>query len=300
LVKLPPSYYPLLFLALAVNWGLAYPITKIGLAVQPPFLFAGLRGLIGGAVLVAIAMARRERAPALRANAAALVVLALLNSGFFLGLLNLGVNLVPSGLASILVYTQPLWATLLAVAWLGETLTRARLTGLLLGFAGTVTVMVQGGTARAIDPLGVAALLAAAMCWAAGSACLKRFALDVSALWLAGLQACIGSVSSLVASLFLPAQPFVFGFTLVWTLLVTALSSTVVGFMLWTYLIQRRQTSEVGAYIFLVPCFAVIFGALILGEGITGWTAAGGALVFAGIFLVNQSFARTPTKAQAG
>ena len=68
----------------------------------------------------------------------------------------------------------------------------------------------------------------------------------------------------------------------------TALGSSALAYLIWFYLLRSRSSAEVTSYVFLVPVFAVLFGALVLGEVLGLVTLAGGALVLLGIYLVNR------------
>ena len=91
-------------------------------------------------------------------------------------------------------------------------------------------------------------------------------------------------------------QPFVQGreptLDLLWTLLFTSLLSTGLANLLWFHLLTRRAATVVSTYVFLVPAFAVAFGALALGEPLTPALLVGGLLTLAGIALVT----RAPTR----
>src|SRR5215210_2099955 len=93
--------------------------------------------------------------PDLRRDWGAYASLSMLNVVLFLGLQTFAIMLLPSGTAAVLIYLQPILTGLLAWLLLGESLTPAKIAGLLLGFSGIVAVSF-GGFSGAVSVAGVA------------------------------------------------------------------------------------------------------------------------------------------------
>ncbi|MFH7519326.1 EamA family transporter, partial [Pseudomonas syringae group genomosp. 7] len=71
---------------------------------------------------------------------------ALFNTVIFQGVQIIGLQFLPSGLFSVIVYLQPVLVVLLAWLWLKESLTKSKISGMLLGFLGVVVVSFESFT----------------------------------------------------------------------------------------------------------------------------------------------------------
>ena len=121
------------FVAVCVVWGSTYLAIRIALEGFPPFLLGGVRFLFAGAVLFVVARSRGEEAPSRAQWGSALLTGSLL---FVIGngLVNLAEQSVSSGLASVLVATMPLWATLFGRLF-GASVSGREVAGIVLGLS---------------------------------------------------------------------------------------------------------------------------------------------------------------------
>jgi drug/metabolite transporter (DMT)-like permease len=286
---------PLLFLLLYLIWGFTYVAIKIGLRWTGPLTMAGARAVIAGLALAALALALGRVAPRLPRVHGMIAVVGVLNVAGLAGMMSLGLTTVSAGETSLLIYTQPLQVAALSAALLGERLARRQVAGLLLGFAGVAVVL-----APRIQPSAAptwwayAALLFGAGCWALSSVLYRRWQraglplAQVDVVWVSGLQALYGSLPLLVAAWLIEGLRLEPSAELAWTLLFTSLLSTGFANLLWFHLLTRRAATVVSTYVFLVPAFAVTFGAIVLGEPLTPSLLVGGLLTLAGIALVSR------------
>ena len=277
---------------LILAWGSTFASIKVSLEGCPPMLLAGGRCVIGGALvlLVAVMLGRR---PGLRGNLAPYAALALLNVIGFFGLQTLAIDHLPSGYASLLLYLQPVLTVLLAAPLLGEALTPARLVGALTAFVGVAVVSLHPD--KTVTTVGIALGVAAAVCWSLGTITAKRVRPRVEPLWAVALPLVAGgAVLSLVAAATGETSVDWSGrvaVALVWTTLV----GTTLAWLLWMFLVTSGDVGRVAVSIFLVPVVAVALGWWLLDETV-GWSLViGTVLVCAGVLLVNVT-----TTPQAG
>ena len=279
-----------LTLLLCLIWGLHYPIAKVGLRSAAPLTLGVLTVLIGGGLQVLVA---RHFAPGhardRRLHRAALV-LGLTSIVGLYGLLNIGLESVSAGEASLVVYSQPLLVAIAARLWLGEHGGITRSAGLLVGLVGVALVLSDRIRPGASVPwLAYGCLLAAALGWTAGAVYFKRRAADLDLSWLNALQSLYAlPVLLALAALTRSAPPRVDGGLLL-VLAYFGGGTFLVGRLLYYTLLRRGEVSVVSAYLFLVPLIAVLAGVLLLGEPLRAPMAFGGALVAAGIYMVNRT-----------
>ena len=291
-------YVVLAFSLLVLFWGSAFAVVKVGLDFSPPVLFAGLRSLLGGLAMVAVAYLWGG-SPNLRRDWPVFVLLAAFNVVLFIGLQTYAILHLPSGSAAVLVYLQPILVGLLAWLILGERLSVAKIVGLLLGFSGIVAVSAGSvsGAASAISPLGVAFGAASALSWAVGTVLFKKYEARVSTLWAVAVPFVVGGV--VLTALGLLVEPWgevSWSAALVASMLYSSLVGISAAWVIWFALVRAGEASRVAAYIFAVPLTAVLVGVVFLDEPLGFALLVGAALVVSGIYLVN----RTPSQKGKG
>ena len=277
---------------LSAIWGSSFALIKVAVdAGVPPVQVALARCLFGALALWVVCAAQGASVPRdPRVWGHAAVVGVLLNSVPFT-LLAFGESKVDSVLAGVLNATTPL--TTLAFALLvvpGERVTRTRLAGLLLGFAG---VLVLLGVWRGLDGdvlAGGLACLAATTCYGAGFAYTRRFfsggahrASALSAVQITCATVQLGLVAPVLSgSLVWPGvQAFL-------ALLVLGAVGTGYAYVLNLDLIRAAGPTVAATVTYVTPLWSTALGALLLAEPV-GWnTFAGGAVVIAGILLARR------------
>jgi O-acetylserine/cysteine efflux transporter len=276
----------LAFILLVIFWGSSFPAIKIALGYTPPVLFSGLRTLLCGLAITAVAVIWGGKVN-LRRNWPALVLLALFNVVLFIGCQTFAILYLPSGLAAVLIYLQPILVGFLAWLMLGEPLSPAKLIGLFLGFSGIVAVSA-GSLFGTMSSLGVALGAATALFWALGTVYFKRVQERVSTLWSVAGPFLIGGVFLTILGLVLePWSEISWTGTFIATWLYVSLAGTALAWVLWLGLVRAGEASRVAAYVFFVPLTAVLMGVLFLGETLSSSLLVGAALVVSGIYLVN-------------
>lgn len=266
---LPPQGL-LLLAALALGWGLNWPVMKIVLQDIPPLFFRGSCLLLGG--LGVLALARRQQSLAIPSRYwRQLGWLMLFNIIGWNALAIYGVALLPSGRAALLGYTMPLWSVLLSVWILREPLTLRLLLALLLGLSGVFVLM--GGSVQTLlqAPTGVLCMVGAAWSWALGVVLMKRFVLPVNTTVLTGWMMLLGSAPMLLGALCFEMD------SLRWPSLWPALGmvyNVTVAFMFcywaWNRIVMMVPVAVSSLSSLITPLIGVVGGALLLGEQ-PGW-----------------------------
>jgi drug/metabolite transporter (DMT)-like permease len=278
------------FFLLVLFWGSAFAVVKIGLDYSPPVLFAGLRSVVGGLAMVLAAL-WWGGSPDLRRDWPVFLLLALFNVVLFIGLQTYAILYLPSGSAAVLIYLQPILVGLLAWPVLGETLTAAKILGLLLGFSGIVAVSAGSisGAENVISPAGVVFGTTSALSWALGTVYFKKFESRVSTLWAVALMFLTGGVIlTALGVLVEPLGQVSWTGVFVASLLYSGLVGTSLAWVIWFALVRAGEASRVASYIFAVPLTAVLIGVVFLDEPLGYTLLIGAAFVVCGIYLVNR------------
>ena len=159
---------------LTLVWGTNWPLFKIALDELPVLTFRAIVLVTASMVLLAIMLVRRESFAVPRGKWPALVAASAMNLFIWNIATSLAVLYIPSGHASVLAYTMPLWVALIGFAVFGQRLTGRLLAAILIGAAAVVALMVPNFASYAHAPAGLFWGLFAGFCWAVGTFIVKR------------------------------------------------------------------------------------------------------------------------------
>jgi len=278
--------------AVYVIWGSTYLAIRFAIETIPPFLMAGSRYITAGLLLYGWSRLRGAPKPeGVHWRSALIVGAALLLMG------NGGVvwaeQRVSSGLAALLICTEPLWIVLLV--WRrsrGEKPNARVLAGLALGFVGLLILVRPGSTSGGIDLLGVAAVLIASLSWAWGSLYSQKARLPSSPLLSTGMQMLCGGALQLLTAVALgeparfdPAQ--VSGKSLL-ALGYLIVFGAIVAFTAYVWLLKAAPPVLVSTYAYVNPVVAVFLGWAFASEPLTGTTLIAAAVILTGVALISS------------
>ena len=280
----------LVWLLLCLIWGSTWLFIKLGLNDLPPFTFAGIRFVIGVAILFAIIKARRLSLPRTRADWILLAVTGVLSFSLNYGLLFWGEQYISSGLAALLQATIPAFGLVIAHFYLpGEQMTPVKILGVMIGVAGVGVVFsnqlsVAGTRALA----GCAALVVGSACAAYANVLVKARGAKLDPAVLAGGQMFFGLIPLLVIGIPLEGNPFQFHWTrmAIVSLFYLAIVGSVAAFLLYYWLVQHMDVTKTMLVALVTPVIAVALGVMVLHEELNWRTFVGGAMIMSGIGLI--------------
>ena len=301
----PPTRTALVtaFATIYLVWGSTYLGIRVAVETLPPFAMAAGRFLLAGGALAAwIAATRGLRPTARQWRDNAIVGAFLLLGGN--GLVAWAEQVIPSGIAALVVGLQPLMMVLTEWAWPGgHRPTRATVAGLLVGFAGVAWLAApwESAAAGGFDRTGVLVLVAASAFWAIGSIYGRHVRTPAEPFTASALQM-LGGGSALTVAALLHGDlahlsiAAVSGRSWLAFAYLTAVGS-LVGFSTFVYLMKHSVPARVATYAYVNPIVAVILGWLILGEPITTRTLAAAAAIVVSVALITTQKARHPDPA---
>jgi drug/metabolite transporter (DMT)-like permease len=293
--KARPSEIVLAFVAVSVIWGSTYYGIRVALESFPPFLLGALRFVFAGALLYGVLRVRGEEPPTpVEWGGAALTGVLFFVIGN--GLVNLAEQSLSSGLASVLVATMPLWATLFE-RFVGGRVTRREWAGIALGLTG-VAVLNLGSDLRA-SGWGAVFGLAAPMGWALGSIGTKRLPLPCGAMRTAS-QMLAGGLAMLLVGIVrgehLPSSPPARSVLAVAYL---AVFGSLVGFTAYAFLLRHTRAAVATSYAYVNPVIAVALGAALGGERLVVTSAVGTAVTLGAVLMLTGAKTRRQSSAGA-
>lgn len=316
-VPLNPLHWPhrakliAAFAALYVVWGSTYLAIRIGLeAEMPPALFAGLRLVPAGLLLLGFARVRGARLKIAfdEYRLIATVGILLLVGGMYSTFLS--ERYIPSGLAALIVALLPLWVAL-AESLLPdmERPTARGYLGLVLGFAGLGVLMAPrltgiAGTPRELLSVGVQIL--GTWLWSTGSILSKRRPVRTDALVATGYEMLTaGAVLLLIGTLGGEWAGFSFSLSGAGALAYLIIFGSCVAFTAFVWLLRNAPASKVMTYAYVNPVIAVFLGwgagtlGLVPAEPVDAWVIAGMAIIVSGVALTTSAPTRPSRRAVA-
>lgn len=288
------------FLTVYFIWGTTNLAIKFTLEEFPPFLFIGVRYLLAGTVMLAIARARGRQWPDPRQWRIGAV------GGFLLiamaqGLVVWGQLTVPSGLAALLSSTSPIWITLLS-AVLPNTPrpTLPVYIGIALCIYGvTLPLNPLGQIGGGVDIAGAIALMSASMFWGFGAMYSRGARGHSSVTMTSGMQFLSGGIMLTLFSFF--AGEFT---AIRWELVtwrgVTAffyllIFGSVIAYTCYFWLMKVSTPFKVATTSYVNPLVAAVMGVLLGGETISLLQLQATPIILLGLFLISTARARRPT-----
>jgi drug/metabolite transporter (DMT)-like permease len=254
--------------ALTFSWGFNWTALKVALAEVPPWTFRTLCLGLGAAVLFAALRAGGQPLAVPRGQWGRLALHAFLNITCWNMLVAFGVALIPSGRASILAYTMPIWAIPLSVWLLGERLTSRRIFGLALGMAGLVLLLGESLARLGAAPLGSLLVLGAAFTWALGTVLQKRLPVRMPLGAYTAWMLLAGGVPVFVGTIVLEDVRVVRDVSMPAALGVAYNVFIAFAFAHWAW-IKIATSVPVGIFsisMLIIPVIGVLSGVLFLGE----------------------------------
>jgi drug/metabolite transporter (DMT)-like permease len=281
----------LAFAAVYVIWGSTYLGIRMGVDSIPPFLLAGARSLLAGSALFVWLAARGARWPnAIEWRRAAVAGILMLAGGN--GLVTVAEQHVPSNLAALLIAGTPAYVVLLD--WWrpgGVRPSRRAVFGVVLGSLGLVLLVRPGGSDLAPGHwYGVAALLVAGWCWAAGSVYSRYHAQHPDTVVAGAQQMIVGGAVMLLVALG-RGELGRFAFEHVSTTAFAAFAyltvfGSLVAFSAFNWLIPRTTPAQLATSAYVNPVVALVLGWLVLEEALHPVSLAGAAAIVGAVIIM--------------
>ena len=279
-------------------WGSTYFAIRVGVQEAPPFLLAGVRFLIAGAILFGWMAASRTPLPSRREWASAIflsVLIFVLDYGFVFW----AEQRVPSGVAAVMMATIPVFMAFMEILFLRTQQLTLRLSLALAIGIGGVAVLVSRSAAfgeRPIEISGAAALLIASVSWSVATILTRKLPLPASKPMSSAVQMLAGGALLMVVAAV--AGEF-HGFDVqavsrgAWlALLYLIFAGSIVAFTAYVWLIHHESPTKVGTYAYVNPVVAVIIGHFLGGEAVGARTLLGSLLVLVSVVVITMMPAR--------
>jgi drug/metabolite transporter (DMT)-like permease len=291
----------LAFAAIYLVWGSTYLAIRYAVETIPPLVTAGIRHSIAGAIMLAWAWARGFRPT--RANWISGFVLGAL---FFLighGSLHWAEQYVGSGLAALLIATEPMF--ILVLAWMmgQQKVSGISALGLGLGVLGVGLLTGAELTAKGSSLLALSAVLLGSLSWSAGVVISPKLKLPSDALGRTALPTICGAALLLVAAgvsgEFHATHWASISVKSIFGLGYLITFGSIVAFTAYTWLLQRCPPALVATHTYANPVVAVFLGWLLASEPLTMRVVLASLAILGAILLIRRGERRATMVAPA-
>lgn len=275
-------------------WGTTYIAARVGAQEMPGLFISGLRQFISGAILVSYFLLKGYRIPnkeiLKKISVQSIFLLCIAN-----GLLTWSVEYISGGLAAIIAALVPLFIALFTV-WLSKcaTISRLMIIGLLIGFAGVLTIFYDylGQMKSGSFVLGVVLAILSTLSWSFGTVYTSKEKPPINILFNVGLQMLIAGV--LVLLICAVTGKYVnmahVGQNAWLALVYLIVFGSLIAYSAYVFMISKLPPTQVSVYAYINPIVAVVIGWVLLSEKMNVQMIMGTLITLGGVYIVNREF----------
>jgi drug/metabolite transporter (DMT)-like permease len=287
-----------LLAVLSVLWGGSFFFNGAALRELPPLTLVLLRVALGAAMLLPLLRMQGISFPKGVAGWRAFFVIGLLNNVIPFSLIVAGQTFIPSGLASILNATTPLFAVIVMAAAGEEALQMLRVAGVAMGLLGVIVLRGWGVETRTGQGLGILLCLGGALSYGFAALAARRFLKDAAPLGTATFQLMASTVMMAIVAGAVE-QPWRLpmpGLATWLAMLGLAGLSTALAYIVFFQILRRSGATNVMLVTLLIPVTAILLGWLVLGEPISAREIAGAIVIGSALLVIDGRILRLPRR----
>ena len=288
------SFIWLIILIITLLWGYVWVLMKSALLYMGPFTFSAFRFGTGAITLLFVVLILKIGLPPKRYWKHLIVVGILQTSIVFLFVMY-GLEFVGAGKASVLLYSMPMWSSMLAARFLGEKLTPSKFTGLLIGMVGLLTILgwdIWAGQSFEMI-FGEILIIIAAVSWGIANVYYRLHVQDLPKIQASAFQMLFGTIGIIIATLFMEwGEPVVLNAHSIYYILFTGVFASALCFTVWFVVISLIDMVTATIATLLVPIFGLVFSSLLLDEKMTMSILIGSGLIIIGIIIAQVKVKR--------
>jgi drug/metabolite transporter (DMT)-like permease len=278
-----------LLAVLSVLWGGSFFFNGAALRELPPLTLVFLRVALGSAILLPLLRIQGIGLPKGMTGWTPFVAIGLLNNVIPFSLIVIGQTFIPSGLASILNATTPLFTVMVMAAAGEEALQLRRVAGVALGLAGVIILRGWGVETRAGQGLGILLCLGGAFSYGLAALAARRLLKDAAPLGTATFQLMASTVMMAIVAGAME-QPWRLpmpGLTTWLAVLGLAGLSTALAYIVFFQILRRSGATNVMLVTLLIPVTAILLGWLVLGEPISIREIVGAIVIGSALLVID-------------
>ncbi|MBB4359166.1 drug/metabolite transporter (DMT)-like permease [Bradyrhizobium sp. CIR18] len=289
-----------LLAVLSVLWGGSFFFNGAALRELPPLTLVFLRVALGAAMLLPLLRMQGISFPRGTTGWKPFVSIGLLNNAIPFSLIVIGQTFIPSGLASILNATTPLFTVLVMAAAGEEALHIRRVAGVALGLVGVIILRGWGLETRPGQGLGILLCLGGALSYGFAALAARRLLKDSPPLGTATFQLMASTVMmAIIAGVVEQPWRLAVPGVATWSaVLGLAALSTALAYIVFFQIIRRSGATNVMLVTLLIPVTAILLGWLVLGEPISMREIAGAIVIGSALLVIDGRVLNLPRRSE--
>lgn len=278
----------------AMLWASASSATKIGIQSAQPLVIGNFRFFIAGFLMLGYSyLFQKNRLPK-GAEWKRLAIYGVLNVTIYLGFFVIAIKHVSAGIGSLATATNPLLISILSSFWLGRSVKKTEIIGLILGILGVGIATYPLFKNSFADAEGLIILSISMVSYSVGTVYYSSQKWDLPLLLINGWQVLLGGILLIPITLYFTdwtqnTYDLKFWGSVFWLVIPVS----IVAVQLWLYLLKKDPV-KASLWLFLCPIFGFIYASILLEEPITTYTYLGTLLVIVGLYLAQQEKFKKP------
>ncbi|MGM0939635.1 MAG: DMT family transporter [Bacillota bacterium] len=279
-----------LILFITLLWGYTWVLMKESLQYMGPFTFSSFRFGVGAITLLLVAWILKLGLPP-KKYWKHIVIVGILQTAIVFLLVMYALRFVDAGKSSVLLYSMPMWSSLLAVKFLNEKLSLAKSIGLFIGMLGLLTILGWdiwiGQSPEMI--IGEILIILAAVSWAVANTYYRLKLENLSQIQVSAFQMFFGALAIMMVTLFMEHhEPLLVNSKSVYYILFTGVFASALCFTLWFLILSLVDMVTATISTLLVPMFGLLFSSFLLGEKMTFGILGGSGMIIIGIIIAQK------------
>jgi drug/metabolite transporter (DMT)-like permease len=281
-----------LLLVLSVLWGGSFFFSKIAVTALPPFTIVFLRFAAAALLVYAYARSRSIAIPDDIESWLSFAGMGVLNNLIPASLIVWGQTMIPSGLASVIIATTPIFSIVaIHMTSADERLNLSKIFGMVLGLVGvSILFRLHATHAADVSATGIIACLGAAASYGCANALGKHFR-------RLGIPPVAGAMGQMTATAIM-ALPLMLATEAPWRLAAPSIAvwgsmaglavlSTALGYVIFFRILATAGATNISLVTLLIPVSAILLGSTILGERVATDQFAGMGLIALGLIAID-------------
>lgn len=281
----------ILILVITLLWGYAWVLMKSALLYMGAYTFSMFRFGVGSSVLILMVIFLKVGLPP-KKYWKHIIIVGILQTAIVFLLVMYGLQFVDAGKSSILLYSMPMWSSILAAIFLREKVTLPKFIGLLMGMVGLLTIVgwdIWAGQSGSVI-FGEFLILISAISWGLANVYYRLKLAHLPKLQTSAFQMLFGTIGIVIVTLLTEwGEPVTFNAESIFYILFTGIFASALCFTVWFMVLSVVDMVTATISTLLVPIFGLLFSYLILDESFTTGVLIGSLLIILGI-IVSQKF----------
>ena len=281
----------LLLIFTIITWGYSWVLMKQSLEYMQPFTFVALRNGIAALALLPFILLHRSYRHSNFINPNYIIV-GIFQTTAMMAFIIYGMKFVTAGKTSVIVYTMPVWTSLLLHFLLKERLNHAKWVGVVLGIIGTIFIMGWDAISHQNKEtiFGELLIVFAAICWAIANIWNRKKLRDHNPFIVNGYQLFYGAIFLIIiAYIFEGSFRVDWNYHSIFIILFTGIVASAINFSIWFFLINKFDINITTYSSLLVPVVGLTFDRIILGTTLDAGVLIGGAFIVISIYKISKS-----------